>query len=287
MIDALVVDAHHHFWDPFRVDYPWMTDELAAIRREFGPDDLRPLLTENGVDRTVLVQTRSSLEETREFLQTAESAGFVAGVVGWADLTAPGVAGELERLRQAPGGNRLVGIRHQVHDEPDPRWLCRLDVRRGLAAVEEADLAYDLLVRAPQLPAALESARVFPALRFVVDHAAKPRIAGGQVDQEWADALSPLADLPNVTCKLSGLVTEAHWKRWTAGDLEPYVRSCLDWFGEDRLLFGSDWPVCLLASSYSRWVETLRELLSGVAPEAIPKVFGANAIRVYRLERGI
>ncbi len=286
MTDGVVVDAHHHFWDPSRADYPWMTDELAVIRRPFGPDDLRPLLAENCVDRTVLVQTRSSLEETKEFLQTAESTGFVAGVIGWVDLAAAGVAGELERLRRGPGGSRLVGIRHQVHDEADPRWLCRPDVRRGLAAVADAGLAYDLLVRAPQLPAALETARDLPNLRFVVDHAAKPRIAGGQVDQEWAQALAPLADLPNVTCKISGLVTEADWKTWRARDLEPYVRCCLDWFGEERLLFGSDWPVCQLASSYSRWVATLRELLGQLAPEAIPKVLGANAVRVYGLERG-
>jgi L-fuconolactonase len=279
---AFVIDSHHHFWDPAQADYPWMTEELAAIRRRFGPDDLRPLLEGSRVDRTVVVQTRSSLEETRQLLEVAEATDFVAGVVGWVDLADVDVARVIDDLREGPGGRFLVGVRHQVHDEPDPAWLCRTDVRRGLASLRDAGLVYDLLVRTPQLPAALETARALPDLRLVMDHLAKPRIAAGREDHEWEAAMAPFADLTNVTCKLSGMVTEADWETWTPADLEPYVRRCLDWFGEDRLMFGSDWPVCLLAATYGTVVDTLRQLLADLPEPAAPKVFGANATRVYR-----
>jgi L-fuconolactonase len=281
---ALVVDSHHHFWDPAEADYPWMTEELAAIRRRFGPEDLRPLLEESRVDRSVVVQTLSSLQETRQLLELAGATDFVAGVVGWVDLTDVDLARVIEDLRKGAGGRFLVGARHQVHDEPDPAWLCRTDVRRGLANVQDAGLVYDLLVRSPQLPAALETARALPDLRLVIDHLAKPRIVAGREDHEWEAAMAPFADLANVTCKLSGMVTEADWGTWTASDLEPYVRRCLDWFGEDRLMFGSDWPVCLMAATYGTVVDTLRHLLADLSETAARRVFGANAIRVYGLE---
>jgi len=188
----LVVDAHHHFWDPARASYPWLTDALAPIRRRFGPEDLRPLLAANGVDRTILVQTRSSLDETHEFLATAAQHDFIAGVVGWVDLTAPNVAEQLAALRAGPGGAKLIGIRHQVHDEADPEWLARKDVRRGLAAIGKAGLTYDILVRTRELPAALALVRALPDIRFAVDHIAKPSIASGATS-EWAARLKPLA----------------------------------------------------------------------------------------------
>lgn len=281
---ALVVDSHHHFWDPAQADYPWMTEELAAIRRRFGPEDLRPLLEESRVERTVVVQALSSLDETRQLLEVAGATDFVAGVVGWIDLTDVEVARVIKDLREGPGGRFLVGVRHQVHDEPDPAWLCRTDVRRGLATVQDAGLVYDLLVRSPQLPAALETARALPDLRLVIDHLAKPRIGAGREDHEWGASMAPFADLDNVTCKLSGMVTEADWETWTDADLEPYVRRCLDWFGEDRLMFGSDWPVCLLAATYGTVVDTLRHLLADLSETAARGVFGANTIRVYGLD---
>jgi len=275
---ALVVDAHHHFWDPARATYPWMTDALASIRRRFGPEDLRPLLAANGVDRTVLVQTISSLGETREFLATAAANEFIAGVVGWVDLTAPDLAEQLAALRAGPGGAKLVGIRHQVHDEADPEWLGRPDVRRGITAVGKAGLAYDILVRARELPSALALVRDFPSMRFVVDHIAKPPITSGAID-EWAARLRPLAEYPNVFCKLSGMVTEADWKSWRVDDFAPYVSRVLEWFGPDRCAFGSDWPVCLVAGSYARVIDACREL---VPPAARERVFGANAAELYR-----
>ena len=274
----MVVDAHHHFWDPSRHDYPWMGDELAAIRRHFGPEDLAPLLAAAGVDRTILVQTISSLDETREFLATAAGTDFVAGVIGWVDLIEPSVGDTLAELRTGAGGKFLVGIRHQVHDEPDPRWLLRDDVQRGIEAVGEAGLVYDLLVKTRELPAAVELARSFPDLRFVVDHIAKPRIAAGPRDPDWEQAMAPLAGCPNVYCKLSGMVTEARWTDWTPGDLLPYVTRVLEWFGAERCMFGSDWPVCLLASDYARVLSTMRTILGDDGD-----VFGATATRVYRL----
>ena len=274
----MVVDAHHHLWDPAHREYPWMGDELAAIRRRFDASDLKPLLEANGIDRTVLVQTVSSLEETREFLQDAADNEFIAGVVGWVDLTDRSVDKTIAGLKRTEGGSFLVAIRHQVHDEPDARWLLRDDVQRGIAAVGDAGLVYDVLVRTRELPAALETARRNPQIRFVIDHAAKPRIAVGPRDAAWEAGLAPLSDLPNVTCKVSGLFTEADWKSWTVEQVEPYVRRVIDWFGPDRCMFGSDWPVSLLAASYEQVVTTTREL---VADD--DHVMGGTAAKVYGL----
>jgi len=276
------VDSHHHFWDPGRADYPWMTDDLVAIRRAFGPDDLRPLLAAARIDASIVVQTRSSIEETAELLATAAGEPFVAGVVGWVDLTDPAVPEAISRLRELPGGQRLVGVRHQVHDEDDPAWLGRPDVRRGLAAVGDAGLTYDLLVRTRELPAALEAVRALPDLRFVVDHVAKPEIARG-VLEPWAGRLSTLAGLPNTFCKLSGMVTEAVWTDWSVDDLRPYAEVVLETFGPSRLLFGSDWPVCLLAAGYQDVVDVTHALLEDLSVDERGAVFGGTALEVYRL----
>jgi L-fuconolactonase len=255
-----------------------MGDELTAIRRPFGPANLAPLLAAAGIDRTVLVQTISSLDETHEFLNTAAGTDFIGGVVGWVGLTDPAVADTLAELRVGPGGSMLVGVRHQVHDELDPRWLLRPDVRRGIRAVGHAGLVYDLLVRTRELPAAAELVSDFPDMRFVLDHIAKPRIAGGPRDLEWEQAMMPLADHDNVACKLSGMMTEADWNTWTPQELLPYVVRVLDWFGPERCMFGSDWPVSLLASDYARTVTTLKALVGENA-----EVFGGTAKRVYGL----
>jgi L-fuconolactonase len=280
---TMVVDAHHHFWDPGRRDYYWMSSELDAIRRPFGPQDLEPLLAESGVDKTIVVQTLPSLAETREFLATAEANDFVAGVVGWVDLADAKVASVIADLRAGHGGRHLVGVRHQVHDEPDEAWLLRKEVQRGIEAVGDAGLVYDLLVRTRELPAALEVVRRFSDVRFVIDHMAKPRIASGPVDVEWELAMAPFGAYPNVSCKLSGLVTEASWTAWTPADLEPYVRRTLGWFGPERCMFGSDWPVCLVAASYTRVVEALRFVIRHLDAGARDAVLGVNAFRIYGL----
>jgi L-fucono-1,5-lactonase len=276
------VDAHHHFWDPAKADYPWLTDALAPIRRAFGPAHLTPLLAESRIDVTVLVQTRASVDETREFLATAVTHRFIAGVVGWVDLTAPSIGDDLAALRAAPGGDRLVAIRHQVHDEADSEWLSRTDVRRGLQAVGSAGLAYDLLVRARELPGAVDVATALPDVRFVLDHAAKPPVASHSLEP-WASRVALLAALDNVTCKLSGLVTEADWTSWIPADLRPYVEIVLERFGAERVMFGSDWPVCLLAANYARVVETATNLTSELTATERALIFGATAIETYRL----
>ena len=276
------VDAHHHFWNPAAAVYPWLTDDLAPIRRAFGPADLTPLLAESGIDLTVLVQARATVDETREFLATAAAHPFIAGVVGWLDLTRASIRDDLAAVRAGPGGDRLVGIRHQVHDEPNPDWLARPDVRRGLHEVASAGLAYDLLVRAREVPAAIDAAAALPELRFVLDHAAKPAIVS-RVREPWTTLIGRLGALGNVSCKLSGLVTEADWATWQPDDLRPYVETVLEAFGPARVMFGSDWPVCLLAASYERVVDTARELTADLTAIEQARVFGGTAIETYGL----
>jgi L-fuconolactonase len=276
------LDAHHHLWDPRVRDYPWMAaPALDPIRRPYGLQELRDRAAAAGVERTVLVQTVPDEAETEEFLALASSSGgLIAGVVGWVDLTDPGVADALARLRALPGGQCLVGVRHQVQDEPDPGWLSRPAVRRGLRAVAGAGLAYDLLVLVPQLPEALAAVRDLPEGRFVLDHAAKPPIAAGAIEP-WADALAELARLPNVSCKLSGLVTEAGWDDWDAERIRPYADHVLASFGPDRVMFGSDWPVCELAASYAEVRSLADELLEGLSPSERDAVLCTTATRVY------
>lgn len=277
------IDAHHHFWDPARYSYPWMAgDAMDPVRRAFTPADLRGTLAEEEIDGTVLVQTLSSLQETREFLQLAAATDFVQGVVGWADLTSPSVADDLDALLDGPGGRWLAGIRHQVHDEPDPDWLTRTDVHRGLAAVQQRGLTYDLLVRARELPAAQEAVQEFPNLQFVLDHIAKPRIADGR-DDPWSQHMPALAAQPNVAVKLSGMVTEADWATWSANDLRPFVSRVAEWFGVQRLMFGSDWPVCLLAGSYHSVLRGLTDALPVMPSAELDQILGTNALRIYGL----
>ncbi|GAA0417348.1 amidohydrolase [Acrocarpospora corrugata] len=275
-----MIDAHHHLWDPARRVYGWMAGEaLAPLRRAYGVEDLRRETSAAGITGTVLVQTVSDLTETEEFLSlAAASDGLIRGVVGWVDLTAPDVSDQLARLRTLPGGDLLVGIRHQVQDEPDPDWFARPDVRRGLLAVAAAGLVYDLLVLVPQLPVAREVVAGLPDLRFVLDHAAKPPVASGELNP-WSDALAALAKLPHVSCKLSGLVTEASWSDWTPADLAPYAEHVLDSFGSSRVMFGSDWPVCELAATYSQVTALARSL----TPTDHTQIFKSTAESVYGL----
>jgi L-fuconolactonase len=281
-----VIDAHHHFWDSSRYSYPWMQgDALDPIRRPFGPEDLRGELRRVGVTGTVLVQTVSDTAETREFLQVAAATDYVQGVIGWVDLTSPNVGDDLDTLLGGAGGAWLVGIRHQVHDEPDPDWLCRDDVRRGLAAVQTRGLAYDILVRARELPAATKTVQALPDLQFVLDHIAKPRIVDGR-DDLWTQRMPALAALPNVSVKLSGMITEAKWESWTASDLRPFVRSVVDWFTLDKVMFGSDWPVCLLAASYESMLAGLDDALGRLSAADKSRVYRDNARRAYALGLG-
>jgi L-fuconolactonase len=276
-----VIDAHHHVWDLAVRDQPWLSGAgLAAIRRTFTLDNLRPAARAAGVDATVLVQTVTLAAETPELLALAEADPLVAGVVGWTDLTSPAIADELARLAAGRGGTFLAGIRHQVQSEPDPDWLRRPDVIRGLRAVAAAGLAYDLVILPGQLPAARHAAAVVPGLTLVLDHAAKPRV--GRDLGAWAADVRAFAALPNTMCKLSGLVTEA--PRGAQSPVFAHVADVvLEAFGAGRVMFGSDWPVCLLASDYAGVVALARSLTAGLSAAERAAVFGATAARAYGL----
>jgi len=280
-----IVDSHQHFWDPDDGDYGWVSGPFLPIRRVFTPDDLRPELVAGGVSATVLVQTWSSEEETARFLALADEVDFIRGVVGWVDLTAPDVADRLAEFKAGRGGRYLKGIRHQVHDEADPDWLLRGDARRGLAAVEAAGLVYDLLIKPRELPAALGTVADFPGLRFVVDHVAKPNIAEAGFDAVWAERIRPFAaHRGHVWCKLSGMITEADWRTWTPDTLRPYVDLTLEVFGADGCLFGSDWPVCLVAGGYARWLAALDACLASRSETERSLIFAETAIKLYNLD---
>jgi L-fuconolactonase len=274
------IDAHHHVWDLDVRDQPW-TAELPALRRSFNIDNLAPELASAGIEATVVVQTITTPDETPELLDLAAASPLIAGVVGWVDLEARDIEHRISALRELPGGNALVGIRHQVQGEPDLDWLTRPAVLRGLAEVATAGLSYDLLVTPDQLPAAIAAARQLPELRFILDHAGKPRIAQGKLEP-WSGLVTSLAALSNVATKLSGLTTEAG-ANWTVGSLAPYVDVLLTSFGASRIMFGSDWPVSLLAASYSETVDVTEHLLRGVSVSDREAIFGATAVEWYQL----
>jgi len=274
------VDAHQHFWQIGRYDYVWMGPELGVLRNDFGQGELKPNLERHGLNCSVLVQTISSFDETRWFMELAREHDFIGGVVGWVDLQSPQVGRTLDELRELPG---LVGIRHQVHDELDDGWLVRDDVCNGLGELARRGIAYDLLIRPQHLAVSLEVARRFGDLTFVIDHIAKPAIAKGQWD-DWANGIKKLARCPNVSCKLSGMITEADWDNWTAADIQPYVEHVIEVFGPERCMFGSDWPVCLLAGTYERVYAALEKCVDALSSCEQAEVFGNTAARAYGLE---
>ncbi|WP_083998759.1 amidohydrolase family protein [Actinomadura kijaniata] len=274
-----MLDAHHHLWDTSRRAHPWMDGPWAdPLRGRFDADRYARVSGTCGVTASIVVQALHDVAETRELLDVARGPGPVAGVVGWCDLTAPDVADTLADLAAGP----LVGIRHLVQDEPDPDWLGRPDVRRGLRAVGAAGLVYDLLVRPPQAGAALAAARALPEVAFVLDHAGKPDIAGGG-REPWASWLRRMAALPNVTVKLSGLVTEAA-PGGDPADIMIYARHVLETFGPDRVMYGSDWPVCTLAASYREVADLAGEAMAELTDGERAAVAEGTARRVYGLE---
>lgn len=272
-----MIDAHHHVWDLRVRDQPWLEAD-SPIRRSFIVDDLRPLADAAGVVATVMVQTITVADETPEMLAAVDP--LVAGVVGWTDVTSPAIADTLASLRALPGGSRLVGIRHQVQDEPDPSWMRRDDVLRGLRAIASAGLAYDVVVKPHQLAAAAFAAGAVPAGVFVLDHAGKPPIASGALEP-WATDLRAFAAHPNTVCKLSGLFTEAE----PGASLQPYVDAILDAFGPQRIMFGSDWPVSLLVLDYVDVVTRTRELVADLSPAEQDSIFTTTAERTYHLPK--
>jgi L-fuconolactonase len=279
-----VIDAHHHVWDLAVRDQDWITGPaMTPIRRSFSVDDLRPHARAAGVGGTVVVQTVTVAAETPELLALAAADPLIAAVVGWADLTSAAITDDLDRLRSGPGGGYLAAIRHQVQSEPDPDWLRRPDVLRGLRAVAAAGLCYDLVVRPHQLPAASYAAAAVPGLTFVLDHAGKPPVGLGTTGP-WQAAITEFAALPNTVCKLSGLVTEAGPGALPAA-FAPFADVILSEFGAGRIMFGSDWPVCLLATDYASVIALARTLVAGLSEAEQTAVFAATATRVYGIAR--
>jgi L-fuconolactonase len=274
-----VVDSHHHFWDLKLFDYPWMPEGENVLRRNYGPSELAPLLKEAGVDKTVVVQAHQSVEEARWLLRVAAETPFVAGVVGWVDLTDPQVGRTLDELQK---DSLFKGVRHIWHDEPDDDWLARPAAVRGLNEVARRGLAYDLLVRPRHLRYVEPIMDAVPDLRAVIDHIAKPDIKAHMVEP-WLSSLRRVANIPGMMCKVSGMVTEADHQKWTPQDLRPYIAHVLGMFGWDRLMFGSDWPVCRLAGSYAQVIGAAREGLASLRPHEKSAVFGGNAASFYRL----
>jgi L-fuconolactonase len=279
---SALIDSHHHFFDPIPEAYPWMEGRWAPLRRPFGPDELAPLLLRTGVTATVLVQTQPSLEETEAFLELAASISWIQGVVGWIDLQDSRLAETISWLEGREGGCLLVGVRHDLIEEADDDWLRREDVRRGLKAVADSGLVFDLLMRERHIEAALDTARAFPELRFVIDHLAKPQV-GQEPRESWLSGMRHFATLENVACKISGLMTEADWERWTVEDLRPFVESALGWFQPSRCMFGSDWPVCTVAASYETVVAASKELFSELREWERDQVLGTTALNWYAL----
>jgi len=277
---SLVVDAHQHYWEARRFDYGWRRQGVPALDRDFLPAELEPQLTTAGVAHTILVQVLDTAEETRWMLRLADAHPSIAGVVGWVDLTQDPntVSRDLESLRNH---RRLVGIRHLVHEEPNADWLARDDVARGLAVLEDLDVPFDLLLRPRHLAHVPRLSEKFPDLRMVIDHIAKPEIREHQVES-WRSGITAAAQNPNVWCKLSGMITEADLASWTSDDLAPYVQTTLDAFGPDRLMYGSDWPVCTLAGSYTQVIGALRSVLGAIDAAVETEIFGGSAVRFYR-----
>lgn len=275
----MVIDAHHHFWRYTPEDYGWIDESMSAIRRDFGPSDLQAEIAAAGVDGVVSVQARQSLAETEWLLDLASKHAFIRGVVGWVPLCDAAIDAVLERYA---GNPLLCGVRHVLQDEPDDGFMLRPEFRRGLEAVQRHKLVYDILIFPRHLKNASKLVDLFPEHPFVLDHVAKPNLRTGGLDA-WAAGVRELARRPNVSCKISGMVTEADHARWTEAQIATAFDVVLDAFGPQRLLFGSDWPVCLLAAKYKRWVDVVRSLIAPLGAAERAGILGENAARIYQL----
>ncbi len=276
----MIIDAHQHFWHYDAERDSWITPEMAVLKRDYLPDELCRELAANGIDGCVAVQAAQSENETQFLLGLAERYPQIAGVVGWVDLRAATIR---ERLAHFSQFRKLRGFRHIVQSEPDDRFLLSDNFCRGLSYLQEFNFAYDILIYPRQLPAAIELVRRFPRQRFVVDHLAKPSIRTAEL-HPWAEQMRQLGAHPNVWCKLSGLVTEAEWRNWTPQQFRPYFDVVFEAFGPDRLMFGSDWPVCLLSASYREVKALVCDAISGLSVEEQQSILGLNAISFYGLE---
>ena len=273
------IDAHQHFWRYNQQEYAWIDDSMRALRRDFLPEDLKPELLRAGFDATIAVQARQSLEETRWLLELASANTFIAGVIGWVDLRSPDVRSQLSELTS---NAKLLGIRHIVQSEPDDQFLLNPEFLRGIHALREFNLTYDILIYPRHLRVAAEFVRRFPDQPFVLDHMAKPFIKKREL-HPWKSDISALGKFTNVFCKLSGLVTEADWQAWKPEHLTPYLDVVLEAFGPDRLMIGSDWPVCTVAGSYSQVMGVVEQHLARFPDDVRKAVLGGNAEKFWSL----
>jgi L-fuconolactonase len=273
------IDAHQHFWNYKAEQHAWIDDSMHAIQRNFLPGDLAPVLKSNGMDGCVTVQVDQTEEETMRMLNWADENNFIKGVVGWVDLQAGNVEERLEHFAQF---QKLKGFRHIVQGESDPQFLYRPAFRNGIKHLQQFDFTYDILIYPHQLNAAIDFAAAFPQQRFVLDHLAKPYIKKGLID-EWYGDLKKLTALENVWCKVSGLVTEADWQHHKRSDFVPYIEAALEAFGIDRLMFGSDWPVCLVAAPYDEVLAITNDVLKMFSDSEQQAFYGGNAIQFYNL----
>ncbi|WP_068471787.1 amidohydrolase family protein [Saccharicrinis aurantiacus] len=271
------LDAHQHFWKYNESDYAWISDELSVLKRNFLPDDLAEELQKQGLDGCIAVQARQSVEETKWLLSLANAHDIIKGVVGWVDLRSATVLQDIKQLAQNP---KLVGMRHVLQDEEDLSFILEPAFMNGIQALQDNGLTYDLLVFEHQLPMVSQLVKQFPDMKFVLDHIAKPKIKDKTL-QPWKDHLLHLAQYKNVSCKLSGMLTEADWNNWTITDFEPYLQQVFACFGADRLMFGSDWPVCKLAGEYSDALNVVSQHLKKYSKTAQAKVMGINCEQFY------
>jgi L-fuconolactonase len=274
------IDSHQHFWKYNPAHQVWMTDQMAVLRRDYLPGELKPLLSASGFEGTIAVQARQMVEETEWLLQLADQHDFIKGVVGWVDLCSANLRGQLERYARH---RKLVGVRHVVHDELDDQFMLRPEFRRGIALLPEFNLTYDLLVFPRHLPVAVGLVRAFPEEAFALDHIAKPAIRNGQVSP-WKEDLKTLARFDNVTCKLSGMVTEAKWKQWRPEEFHVYLDIVIAAFGTDRVMIGSDWPVCTLSGEYAAVMGIVIDYLRQFPVAVREGILGGNCAEFYRLD---
>ena len=273
------VDTHQHFWKYSKEQYPWIEEGMEVLARDMLPADLKPLLEANGIDGTVAVQARQVVEETEALLAMAQEYDFIRGVVGWVDLRSPNVEAQLERFEDRA---KMVGVRHVVQDEPDDLFVLREDFMRGIAKLKAYDLVYDILIFPHQLAATIELVRRFPEQMFILDHIAKPYIKDKQISP-WESEIKKLASFENVSCKMSGMVTEADWHNWTVEEFRPYMEVVLEAFGAKRLTIGSDWPVCTLAGQYGIVVSIAADFITQLSDSEQKAIWEGNPERIYGL----
>ena len=273
------IDAHHHLWRYLPPGPAWMADGMEGLRRDFLIEDLRAVTAEVGVTGTIVVETERTVEETGWLSQAAASDDLIRGVVGWAPLTSPAVVAELERIASLP---KMKAIRHPIHDESDDQFVLRDDFNRGVAALKQFDLRYDILIFERHLPQTIQFVDRHPDQVFILDHVAKPRIRD-RAFSPWRENMRELARRSNVYCKVSGMVTEADWHAWSEEDVSPYIETVVEAFTPNRLMFGSDWPVMTLASSYGRWMATIQSAIAQLSVTEKERILGGTAVEAYGL----